>query len=412
MSGVEIREVERWFLRRGFSALLDGTSVRRRRAARLARAMATVFVLVMLFDVPTYASNPWLSVGISVVVVLASWVLGNLLRRRPVFALPDRVTWLERTVFLLMPSLVVLVMPHETIVVDDLELPGGVLAVISAAMLFVVQLVLFGFVNLLAYSGLIALGPWLWRRVVSSFLAGGTAIGRTLPMLLGVVGFLFFTGELWQAFARLSSLAYLLALLLFVGLSWLFLHTRALDLVELARFEQPGEVEALVEGTPLTHGRIDTPVTCPLTLEQEKNLRLVMVISKLTIATVVGLAVFLFFVVLGLITVDAEVVESWTQAPPQVLLGWSSEWHSYALTVQHLRVCGFLAVFSGFYFAVVSATDPVLRAGLRDDVEDDIRQACAARLIALQLFPEQPGNAVRTVVRDKDPDLEPVPPAE
>ncbi|MFT4297470.1 MAG: hypothetical protein QM582_18875 [Micropruina sp.] len=402
MSSVEVREVERWFLRRGFSALLDGTSVRRRRAARLARAMAVVFVLVMLFEVPSYTSNLWQSVGVSVVAVLVTWALGNLIQRRPLFALPERVTWLERTVFLVVPSLVVLVTPHEAIVVEDLEVPGEWLAFAAAVVLFLVQLVLFGFVNLLAYSGLIALGPWLRRRVMASFLAGGTAIGRTLPMLLGVVGFLFFTGELWQAFGRLSPLAYLLAVLLFVGLSWLFLHTRALDLRALARFERSGEVEELVEGTPLAGGRIDTPAMCPLTGEQEQNLRLVMVISKLTIATVVGLAVFVFFVLLGLITVDAEVVRSWTQAPPEVLLSWSTELHSYALTLQHLRVCGFLAVFSGFYFAVVSATDPVLREGLRDDVEDDVRQACAARLVALRLFPEQPDNAVRTVVRDKE----------
>ena len=108
----------------------------------------------------------------------------------------------------------------------------------------------------------------------------------------------------------------------------------------------------------------------------------------------VGLSVFVFFVLLGLITVNGDVVQAWTQARPEVLLAWETERHSYALTVQHLRVCGFLAVFSGFYFAVVSATDPALREGLRDGVEDDVRQACAARLVALQRFPARPdGNS-------------------
>ena len=197
--------------------------------------------------------------------------------------------------------------------------------------------------------------------------------------------------ELWQAVGGLSPLAYVMAVGLFVSLSWLFLHTRGLDLDALARFDQPGEIAEQVAGTPLAGGEVPTPVVCPLTVEQRKNLRLVGVISKLTIATVVGLAVFAFFVLLGLITVNAAVVQAWTQAPPEVLLEWSTERHSYALTLQHLRVCGFLAVFSGFYFAVVSATDPVLREGLRDDVEDDVRQACAARLVALQRFPE-PGR--------------------
>lgn len=391
MSAPETRDVERWFMRRGFTALLDGTSMRRRRAARLARTLAVVFVAVLVIEVPRYASNAVVTLSVSVAMVLLTWVAGNLIRRRPPFALPDRVSALDRAVFLFFPALVVLVTPQDALRAEDFELSGFGAGLLIAASLVIGQLVLMGVFTLLAYSGVIALGPWLWRRLVSSFLAGGTAIGRTLPLLLGVVGFLFFTGELWQAVGGLSPLAYVMAVGLFVSLSWLFLHTRGLDLDALARFDQPGEIAEQVAGTPLAGGEVPTPVVCPLTVEQRKNLRLVGVISKLTIATVVGLAVFAFFVLLGLITVNAAVVQAWTQAPPEVLLEWSTERHSYALTLQHLRVCGFLAVFSGFYFAVVSATDPVLREGLRDDVEDDVRQACAARLVALQRFPE-PGR--------------------
>lgn len=384
----DTRQVERWFLRRGFSALLEGTSMRRRRAARLARAMTVVFLLVMILEVPTYTTNVWATVGLSLAVVLITWVVGNLVRRRPPFVLPERITWVETTVFLAFPSLLVLVTPHESMVIDGEWVSGEWVGVAAALLFFLLQLVLFGLVTLLAYSGVMALGPWLGRRVAASFLAGGNALGRTLPLLLGVVGFLFFTGELWQAFGRLSPWAYLAAVLLFVGLSWLFLHTRSLDLTALASFERTEEVTELVRGTPLEGGRVPAPAVCPLTAEQEKNLRLIMVISKLTIATVVGLAVFVFFLVFGVLTVNADVVQAWTQAPPEVLLGWGSERYSYALTLQHLRVCGFLAVFSGFYFAVVSATDPALREGLRDNVEDDVRQACAARLVALELYPE------------------------
>ena len=407
MSDPQTRDVERWFMRRGFTALLEGTSMRRRRAARLARTLAVVFVAVMVIEVPRYGSNVGVTLAVSVAVVVLTWVAGNLLRRRPPFALPDRVTGLDRAVFLLFPGLVVLATPHDALRAEDFELSGlGAGVLIAVGMVFG-QLVLMGVFTLLAYSGVIALGPWLWRRLVSSFLAGGTAIGRTLPLLLGVVGFLFFTGELWQAVGGLSPFAYLLAVLLFVSLSWLFLHSRGLDLDALAHFEQPGEIAEQVAGTPLAGGEVPTPVVCPLTVEQRKNLRLVGVISKLTIATVVGLAVFVFFVLLGLITVNAEVARAWTQAPPEVLLQWTTEKHSYALTLQHLRVCGFLAVFSGFYFAVVSATDPVLREGLRDGVEDDVRQACAARLVALQRFPE-PGP-VEPGKKPDAPDVEVIP---
>ena len=42
------------------------------------------------------------------------------------------------------------------------------------------------------------------------------------------------------------------------------------------------------------------------------------------------------------------------------------------------------------FCGLVSVADPVMREGLRDNVEDDVRQACAARLAALKRFPEVP----------------------
>ena len=39
---------------------------------------------------------------------------------------------------------------------------------------------------------------------------------RTLPLLLGVVTFIFFTGELWQSVGRLNSFGYVAVVLLFV----------------------------------------------------------------------------------------------------------------------------------------------------------------------------------------------------
>ena len=70
MSHPEAPVVERWFMRRGFTALLDGTSMRRRRAARFARTLAIVFVLIMVIEVPRYGSNPWITLPISLLVIL------------------------------------------------------------------------------------------------------------------------------------------------------------------------------------------------------------------------------------------------------------------------------------------------------------------------------------------------------
>ena len=88
-------------------------------------------------------------------------------------------------------------------------------------------------------------------------------------------------------------------------------------------------------------------------------------------------------------TVNVEVVKPWTQAPTiQPLWEWTTTRRTYALTWEHLRVAGFLAVFAGFYFSIVSATDAALQDGVRDTVEDEVRQACAARLVVLEHFPQ------------------------
>jgi hypothetical protein len=381
------REVARWFRRHGFAALLEGTSMRRRRAARLARAMAVLFIVAMVLVAPGLTSSTLVTVLVAVGVVLATWIGGNLAFGRPWSAMPDRVTWIDRTVFLVVPALVVLVAPHQNQSVGDVFLSAGEDRVLGALAMLAWQVLVLAVLTLLAYSGLIALWPWLWRRVVSSFLAGGTALGRILPVLLGVVGFLFFTAELWQTVGRLDSYAYLLAVTLFVLSGWLFLHSRGLELDRLARFDDADEVVALLSGTPLAGGEVQVPAVCPLTREQATNLQVITIVSKLTMALVVGLAFFVFFLVLGVLSVNAEVVQSWAQAPAQVIVEFSSTRRAYALTWEHVRVSGFLAVFSGFTFAVVSATDQTLREGLRDSAEDEVRQACAARLVALQRYP-------------------------
>src|SRR5699024_2247666 len=142
--------------------------------------------------------------------------------------------------------------------------------------------------------------------------------------------------------------------------------------------------DALV-GTPLEgHGHlVASPSRTPLGLQQRLSLRLIATLSRLVVATIVGGSVFVFFVLLGVLTVNGALVEVWTGAPATVVVEVASSVRTYDITLETLRVSGFLAVFSAFYFAVVSATDPALRQGVRDTVEETIRQACACRLVVL-----------------------------
>ena len=108
------------------------------------------------------------------------------------------------------------------------------------------------------------------------------------------------------------------------------------------------------------------------------------VLSRLVVAIVVSVVVGLFFVVFGFLTVNDDVVKAWTLQNPRTLLTLRVPTRTLTLGWEHLNVAGFLATFSGFYFTIVSATDPTLRAGFRDTAEDGIRDACAAR-IALEV---------------------------
>ncbi|WP_377639065.1 hypothetical protein [Oryzobacter terrae] len=222
----------------------------------------------------------------------------------------------------------------------------------------------------------------LWGGLVST----GPAMARTLPLLLGVVTFFFFTSEVWQSVGMLSGGAYAAAVLLFVVVSAAFLASRKrLDVAALSRFESAADLEAALAGTPLQQGEpgVEVPATCPLSRGQSRTLRLVATVSRLVVTAVVGTSVLLFFTVLGTVAVPTEVVAAWTTVDPSVLAEIPTDRRTFAVTAPLLRVAGFLAAFSALYYAVVSVVDPTMRQEERDTVSETVRGACAARLVVL-----------------------------
>lgn len=383
--------VEQWFRRRGFTALLEGTAMRRN-PALLARVLTAVFVVTLLVINPLAATAPAVSLILGAVALVVTWVGLNLVARRRPLTPPREVTGREQLAFVLVPALVVLATPSIALEDGELRLSGVQVSLISTFGTLVAQLLALAVILLVVRSGLVAAFPWLGRQVAVSFLSAGVALGRTLPLLLGVVGLFYFTGEIWQSIGRLASWAYLGVLALFGALSWLFIHSRKhLDLDQLATFADPGELDAILADTPLVSGAgVDLPARTPLAPRHESDLRLVATLSRLTVVTVISAAVFAFFVLLGLLAINAETLRSWLAAPPATFWSFETTRHHYDLTWEHLRVAGFLGVFSGFYFSLVSRTDAALRESIVDTAEDAVREACAARLVALARYPRQP----------------------
>lgn len=179
----------------------------------------------------------------------------------------------------------------------------------------------------------------------------------------------------------MTTVPYTATILLFVVVSGLFLSSRwQLDIDALAKFDTQEDLDAALHSFPGSAHPASFPATCELTRRQSLNLRLIAALSKLVVAALVASLVFVFFLTLEFVAIDAGAVKSWVQGVPKLIFTWEVATHTFALTWEHVKVAGFLAVFTGFYFSIVSVTDAQLREGLRDTAEDAVRDACAARL--------------------------------
>ena len=127
----------------------------------------------------------------------------------------------------------------------------------------------------------------------------------------------------------------------------------------------------------------------PLNLRQRLNVMLVAVTSQLLLSVVVALVIGCFFLVFGFLVIDEGIVEAWTLGEANVWWSVSISGQELVLTEQLVRVSGFLATFSGFYFGVYSVSEPALREGLSDNTEAGLRELFAARRLYLAVRPDQ-----------------------
>ena len=100
--------------------------------------------------------------------------------------------------------------------------------------------------------------------------------------------------------------------------------------------------------------------------------------------------ILLRWVLLGLLLVPVPVIESWAAgAEANVLVTLSLLGRDVDLTEELLRVSGFLAAFSGLYFAVAAATDANYREEFFSEVIADVREAMAVRAVYGELLGRQ-----------------------
>ncbi|WP_255574185.1 hypothetical protein, partial [Austwickia sp. TVS 96-490-7B] len=380
------KEVERWLRRRGLPQLTRGTIVGHDVTVRAAPVLIVLYAVMMIVLIPTFTPATWSSgLIVSIIVMLVTWVVSNLFRRRAPFSAPNTIGPLEALAFVATPVLSVSMNP-PLLLKDErpeeaLQIMLGILLVLAA--LQIVQLVVVFFTVLF---GVVTLSRWLIHELANALANGASALASTLPVVLGVVFFFFLNPGIWVTIGRQTAWAYTGVISLLLLLTGAFIGSRSpLDMKAIGRFEDADQLGEALVGTPLEGKgpQLDEPTSCPLGRWESGNLKLIVVISRLMPAVVIALGVFAFFGVLGYLAVDTDTVRGWTRQPPSIFFEFTTAKHTYILSAEHARVAGFVATFAAFNYSLASATDSRLRHSINDTAEDMARSACALRVALL-----------------------------
>jgi hypothetical protein len=228
----------------------------------------------------------------------------------------------------------------------------------NAALLLLVYLVI-GF-------GLVSIVRWAGARFFHQLGSSVTVLVRAVPLLLFFSLVMFFTTEIWQVFTTPGPGAFWTAMALFVVLAMVFLAVRL-----------PGVVRE-VQGESAVGG-------VPLRRKERLNLAAVALISEMLQVTFVSAAIWVFYVVLGSLLVNATVRQAWLLRPDDVLL--TVTWFGDQVQVNEalLRVATGVAAFVGLYYAVTILVDAAYRDQFVDSLTQELRDTFQRRSEYLEL---------------------------
>lgn len=230
---------------------------------------------------------------------------------------------------------------------------------------------------------------WAVRRTFGSLGLLVPLVTRALPLLLLFITFLFINAEVWQVAASLDGGVLWVTVLLFGAIAVGFLLTRLPE--ELDQVDDEVESEQLVEactGTPLESAarriaaRVDKvgAVDAEVNGLQKANLVLVLLIAQALQVLLLSIAVFVFFLLFGVVAMDPGVVATWTGGDLHPLGGAVGQWTGERLSLELVRVSTFLAAFSGLYFTVYAVTDELYRRQFFSTVIRELERAVSARV--------------------------------
>jgi len=379
-----VEDTERWFIDRGVPHFIRRYSASRDVFTRVLPILTAIFLLEMLGAL-NFTWAAWVNVlaaagGFG--LLLGVWVLANVLRDRPPLARPDQVGRIELVVFVLAPAALPLVF-------------GGQMG--SAALTVAGNLTLLGAIYIVTSYGLVPMTRWGVIYVARQLGSLLNLLIRALPFLLLFVTFLFIQTESWQVAGQLPNARFVALSLLFVAVGVLFVIARLpREIGELAHFESWVMVRELATGTPAERlaPTVDDakPPDRTLTRRQWGNVSLVVLVATGVQVVFVSIMIGAFFVLFGMLAVPVSTVATWVGVDPadlDVIGTLTIAGDRYHLTVELLRVAGFLAAFSGLYFTVTVLTDDSYRDQFLTGVLSELERALAVRATYTLLRTEQ-----------------------
>lgn len=223
---------------------------------------------------------------------------------------------------------------------------------------------------------------WAARHTFASLGLLFPLVTRALPLLLLFITFLFINAEVWEVSATLDGSVMWLTVALFLAITVGFLLVRLPE--ELEVFDAALDVDRVVagtRGTPLEgwrpsadHAQARLAADEQLGGLQKANLVLVLLIAQLVQVLLLSVAVFVFFVVFGLLVMDPEVIRGWTGVEHLTAVPYFERANR-----ELLQVSVFLAAFSGLYFSVYAVTDETYRKQFFTSIVTELERAVSAR---------------------------------
>ncbi|MBK6764570.1 MAG: hypothetical protein IPG68_15495 [Micrococcales bacterium] len=373
-----IRRTETWFSHNGLPQFVDGYNSSEHIWTRALPAMIVVasVQLVSALGSALTRSETVLPVVAVVVAGLALVASGwwSKARRGYWFAPADRVGWPVLAGFLAAGVVAELVDVGQ-------QVDGQVVGWGSVLGALFVQALLLAVIYLFTRFAVLAMIAWAVRQTVRSASDLYVVATKALPLLLIVLIVLFINTEVWQVAGSLNGLLLWASSGLLLVFGVLVTMERTHDQIETLQQDAPAEqVRQACTGTPLSHAaagvssfgdpRLDRP--------QRRNLLIAALATQAIQAALIGLLVWLFFIIFGMVAITAPVQQVWLGDLGSADVFWTVG-EDHVLSRALIRVSTFLGAFAAFYTTIYASSDPVYRASFSDDIGASLQQAVDVR---------------------------------